>query len=202
MLSLWAQSLGRSCTHHQFKVDQQWIAYAISGAVIGLALGSTLLAWRTGRTQRSSINQALELVQQQAKEPNQSSLLSSDRFTNAANFTRSLPSQPPVETLASALDRTTKGANVVLTSIQVQPYAVQDGQLRTTDLSVVLRGSYPQLKQSLQDLLDSHPAVTVQRLGLRRTSTPRDVEVSVVFRAWAMPADLTASGTATASGDH
>lgn len=103
------------------------------------------------------------------------------------DFTAGLPKAPPVAEVVQMLSRASAQAGVALAGVQATHRPASSAQLGRTELSVLMRGPYPGARAALDAVLQRYPAVTVQRLRMRRTSSPADLEASVTLSVWGRP---------------
>lgn len=104
------------------------------------------------------------------------------------DFTAGLPEAPPVADVVQMLSRTCAQAGVALAGVQATHRPASTTQLGRTELTVLVRGPYPGARAAIDAVLLRYPAVTVQRLRMRRTSSPTDLETSATLSVWGRPA--------------
>jgi hypothetical protein len=104
------------------------------------------------------------------------------------DFTAGLPGEPPVADVVQMLSRACAQAGVTLAGLQATHRPASVAQLGRTELTVLVRGPYPGARAALDAVLQRYPAVTVQRLRMRRTSSPADLETSATLSVWGRPA--------------
>ncbi len=103
------------------------------------------------------------------------------------DFTAGLPEAPPVADVVQMLSRACAQAGVALAGVQATHRPANVTQLGRTELTVLVRGPYPGARAALDAVLQRYQAVTVQRLRMRRTSSPTDLETSATLSVWGRP---------------
>ena len=103
------------------------------------------------------------------------------------DFTAGLPEAPPVADVVQMLSRACAQAGVALAGVQATHRPASATQLGRTELTVLVRGPYPGARAALDAVLQRYQAVTVQRLRMRRTSSPADLETSATLSVWGRP---------------
>ena len=93
----------------------------------------------------------------------------------ARDFTASLPDTPPVADVVQTLSRACAQAGVALAGVQAAHRPANPAQLGRTELTVLVRGPYAGARSALDTVLQRYPALTLQRLRMRRTSSPTDL---------------------------
>jgi len=105
----------------------------------------------------------------------------------ARDFTASLPSIPPVADVVQRLSRACADAGVALAGVQATHRPAGIAQLGRTELTVLVRGSYPGARTALDAVLQRYPSLTLQRLRMRRTASPTELETSATLSVWGRP---------------
>lgn len=150
-----------------------WLLMAVG---IVLASGATL--WRTqwvGRAERSEA----ALVALQRQPPVASA---APRAELPQDFVVALPRAPSLDPVVRDLQRLCGELGATFVSIDAVPRGPTPRTLMRNDATVVLRGPYVALKSVLQQALDRHANVLVQRLNVRRLpGTGEAVEAQIVL---------------------
>jgi hypothetical protein len=105
----------------------------------------------------------------------------------ARDFTAALPDTPPVAEVVQRLSRACADAGVALAGVQAAHRPATVAQLGRTELTVLVRGPYPGARTALDAVLQRYPSLTLQRLRMRRTSSPTDLETSATLSVWGRP---------------
>ena len=105
----------------------------------------------------------------------------------ARDFTAALPDTPPVAEVVQRLSRACADAGVALAGVQAAHRPATIAQLGRTELTVLVRGSYPGARAALDAVLQRYPSLTLQRLRMRRTSSPTELETSATLSVWGRP---------------
>jgi hypothetical protein len=93
-----------------------------------------------------------------------------------------------------SLRRSATEAGVTLAGVQVQQRPATREALARGELTVSMRGAYPQLIQALAELLGNYPNAAVMRANMRRSGPPDQVEATIVIGLFGAPSLLPASG--------
>lgn len=112
-----------------------------------------------------------------------------------SDFTRRLPRDADVRTFLAEVGSSSSRAGATFGGAQVQEREGSPERLARVDITLSLRGTYPQLKAVLVDLLGRFPAVTVTQWRMRRLDVGGASESSMVFALWS-------SGTLAANGQR
>lgn len=94
---------------------------------------------------------------------------------------------PSVEALVRELQIAGEDLGVTAISVTGSTRAPTPQTLGLLDVTLSLRGRYPNLKQSLADLLSRHPTVVLQHLTLRRLSEVGDIQAHWALSLLAPP---------------
>jgi Type II secretion system (T2SS), protein M subtype b len=144
-------------------------------------------------------------VQQQINLKGVTAPLSVDQ--SAGDFTHTLAAGDPTSAFLLEIDRAAQAAKLSFVSSTIAPASVAAGQLRRTEITVRLRGSYPALKQVFKEVLERFPHTTVTLLRLSTTgagaapdATQGAAEAVWVVSLWsarrgALPQDAGAEGS-------
>ncbi len=92
------------------------------------------------------------------------------------DFAQRLPDAPALEPVYAELQRSSQAAGVAVSSVTS---SFRDATLQTlgrAELSVTLRGKYADIKTVLAEVRSRYPGLLLQRLSLRRLTSPTDVE--------------------------
>ena len=103
------------------------------------------------------------------------------------DFTAALPDTPPVADVVQRLSRACSDAGVALAGVQAAHRPATAAQLGRTELTVLVRGSYSGARTALDAVLQRYPSLTLQRLRMRRTSSPTELETSATLSVWSRP---------------
>ena len=173
-----------------------WAAFAVGVVVALAALGAALLALHRSAAQE----QALATSVQDLRTQLEATARVAGEVTPAeppTDFVRGLlPGTPDVRPLLIELERSTASAGVVLGSVQLQERAATAEQLARADITASLRGSYPNLKRVVAEVLGRYPNATLVQWRLRRVAQPGDLEATMVLALWG---GASAAGPASAS---
>lgn len=115
------------------------------------------------------------------------------------NYAERLQTEARAADWARDMQRTTGQFGVQVVSMTDTPREATSSTLGRHDLQLTLRGSYPQIKLVLKELLDRYPSTTVGRLTLRSMTNPLDVEASVQLTRWTRPIPAAEKAAATAT---
>ena len=116
------------------------------------------------------------------------------------DFTRRLAQVPDVYGVLTELERSSSNAGVALGGVQRQELAAGIERLARTDLTFSLRGSYPNLKLVVLDVLGRFPQATMAQWRLRRATRPDDIEATLVLSLWGTPLSELNSAAPTSKG--
>jgi hypothetical protein len=94
----------------------------------------------------------------------------------SVDFAEGLPINPSIDPIVREFQRAGADLGVTFVSVSSTPRAATDQTLGRTELTIVLSGAYPKLKDALKLALDRFPALLLQRLSFRRTTTPTELE--------------------------
>lgn len=172
----------------------RWGAWgaATLAAVLLLATGAGHLqvADRQLAMVRGQLGQMRDQVRDQVRDPAiGAGALAPPGVTPAArDFTAALPDTPPVAEVVQRLSRACADAGVALAGVQAAHRPATAAQLGRTDLTVLMRGAYPGARTALDAVLQRYPSLTLQRLRMRRTSSPTELETSATLSVWGRPA--------------
>lgn len=172
-----------------------WAAAVLVAAGL-LAGGAARLRGLEGQLEalRGRLDLAREQTVDQIREQAQGASTQALAPSVPPDFTAGLPEVPPVAEVVQMLSRACAQAGVTLAGVQATHRPAGIAQLGRTELSVLVRGPYPGARAALDAVLQRYPAVTVQRLRMRRTSGPADLETSATLSVWGRP--LRAGSTA------
>jgi len=155
-----------------------WFACLVLGS---LAMG---VAWMSHqRAQERLVDLDVQLKQARADAQPPSPIASPIE----KDFAQSLGASSHTAQVLQELQRASSAAGVLLASVQAQEHAASAEQLGHLELAVMLRGPYPGTKQVLKQVLERFPNITLQRLRMRRSQSPVDVETGVTLSVWSAP---------------
>lgn len=103
------------------------------------------------------------------------------------DFSVSLPMSSDVQQILDEIRRSCDAARVVATAVETRQQRRSDDQLPRTDLTVSLRGSYPDLKRVFSEVLDRFPQATATRISIHRGAKNESVDATFAFALWARP---------------
>jgi hypothetical protein len=108
----------------------------------------------------------------------QSSLSSAREGTadQSADYVQRLPEQLSIDPVVSQLQRSSAQLGVTFVSVALTSQNPTTQTLGRTELSVILRGNYPNIKIVLSEALERFPQLAMQRMVLRRLASPNDLE--------------------------
>ena len=155
---------------------------------LAAAVASYQRARDHGRTLEAQLTQARANMQPAAPQA----------LTVDKDFAQSLGSPLNAVQVVQELQRACSAAGILLASVQAQERPASSDQLGRLELAVSLRGAYPGTKQALKQVLERFSNITVQRLRMRRSQAPTDVETSVTLSVWSQPAEATATAVSAA----
>ena len=82
--------------------------------------------------------------------------------------------------LIAGLQRDALEASVTPTTLHAQPSTPTRARGATEVLSLVLHGTYPNVKRVLAATADRHPGLSVDRLSLRRSIASSDIDAALI----------------------
>jgi hypothetical protein len=178
----------------------RWWLCAAAALVAVLMLGAGAWRWHAVQPQLASLQQQLDAARGQgsAQEEAGALLQPAARTAPGGDFTAALPELPPAADVVQMLGKACADAGLVLASVQATRRAATPTQLGRTELTVVMRGSYPAARRVLDDVVQRYQALTVLRLRMRRATSPQDLETAVTLSVWSRPA--APAGAAPAGG--
>jgi Type II secretion system (T2SS), protein M subtype b len=170
--------------------------FLCSGMVV-----AALIALSFGRQWRAEGS----AVQRQISLKGTAASLSVDQ--SAGDFTRTLAAGDPASAFLLEVDRAAQAAKLSFVSSAIAPASVAAGQLRRTEITVRLRGSYPALKQVFKEVLERFPHATVTLLRLSTTgagtapdATQGTAEAVWLVSLWSTPQGMVQPQAAGAEG--
>lgn len=99
-------------------------------------------------------------------------------------FTGRLLSKPQFDAVVSELQRTTSAAGVPLRDLQIRPQPASADRLGRSEISLSFRGSYPQVKRVVSDVLSRFSQVTLQRLAASTGESATEPEFNLTLNVW------------------
>ena len=171
-----------------------WFFLAVLMVALTLDL-STMLRWRRGISQEVTLRNQVHSTQVALRQPARAAQAASEPAK--ADLAYTLPEAVDTQDALETLHRTAAEAGAVLAAVQVQSRAPTRELLARSDLTVLVRGSYPKLKQLVGEVLDRYPNATLTHLALRRNGPPEQVEATMAFGVWGAP---TSAETASVPG--
>lgn len=109
------------------------------------------------------------------------------------DFAANLPVSADVQQMLDEIRRRSFEAEVVVASVEVQRSVRANEQLARSDLTVSLRGSYPNLKRVVSEVLDRFPHATATRVAIRRGSQTASADATFALALWARAQTTTGS---------
>lgn len=168
-------------------------------AIAGIWLIAAAWGLQTQRARIAAIREqrlALAAVQSAAPAPVAAS-------APALDFTYQLPVRPDIAPVVGELQRSANGQGVAVLELQSHASPATEQQLARAELTAQMRGTYPGIKQVLWELQSRYPHATVQRLSLRRNTSPQDIQAEVTLVLWGQPLRKAGNTAApTAAGDR
>lgn len=189
----WAQYLNRQVQRALQSRTAPWFALSVGISIAVVIICAAVFVVRDVGTQVRALGTHIDALRQGVA----SAELIGDRPSSndpPSDFTHRLPRTPEVRPLLAELERSTAEAGVTFGSFQFQERAATPEQLARTDVTVSLRGSYPNLKRVVLDVLARFPNITVTQWRLRRAPQAGDVESTLVLAVWGAAADAVPSG--------
>ena len=182
-----------------------WVTAASCAAIslTGLALAVTLL-YRNLR-EESSLKTQIGEIQGQMKMRERAfehELARSSFSAPFADFVQRLPPAPDVRPLLAELERSSSAAGGTLGGIQFQEHAAAIDQLARTEVTVLLRGTYPAHKQVILDTMARFHGATLAQWKSRRTSQSGEVDATVVLSVWGAAANTASANLASRSASE
>lgn len=105
----------------------------------------------------------------------------------AADFTHRLHATVALDPVLRELQRSSQAAGVAFASVSSSIRAAAPDVLGRAELTVTMRGKYPDIKTVLSDIQSRFPHLVLPRLALRRVSSPNDIEARVDLLLLARP---------------
>ncbi len=164
----------------------RWGLWVAAVLVAALLLASGAMRQQRLGSQLDALRGQLDEAREQAAASDASLPAPAPRV--ARDFTAGLPDTPPVADVVQTLSRACAQAGVALAGVQAAHRPANPAQLGRTELTVLVRGPYAGARTALDTVLQRYPALTLQRLRMRRTSSPTDLETSVTLSVWGRPA--------------
>lgn len=110
-----------------------------------------------------------------------------------ADFTEALPSRPDLRPVVADLERLAREDSLELGDLGSQSRPASADTLGLVELTVQVRGNYPQIKRMVDEVRARHSNVTVRRISLRRAAVGTAAEGTVSFGLWGRPLPVSAS---------
>ena len=110
------------------------------------------------------------------------------------DFVQALPDRPTIDTLVSMFESSSAAQGAVLVSVGATTRVASVASLGRVEVSVALRGSYPQVKAIITTAIQSTPALVIHRLSMRRLASPAEVDAQLELWLLARPLASPASG--------
>ena len=151
--------------------------------MLACAAAITAAAWVRQHAQEASAALAVRIAHEREALPPSAAASAA----TAPDFTATLGAPLAAAQLVQELQRACVQANATLAGVQATERRATRDELGRLDLVVSLRGSYPNTKQVLKQVVERFPGVTVQRLRMRRNASSSDTETSVTLSAWSPP---------------
>ena len=196
----WSFSLRRRAQRLLPPRRAAWAALAAGVLVALAALGAALPALQRSAAQEQALVTSVQGLRAQLD----AAARLAGEVTPAeplADFVRGrLPGTPDVRPLLTELERSTASAGVTLGSVQLQERVATVEQLARADITASLRGSYPNLKRVVAEVLGRYPNATLVQWRLRRVAQPGDLESTMVLALWGAAAAAEPVSAAASAG--
>lgn len=111
------------------------------------------------------------------------------------DFTASLGPPPTAASVVEELKRVGGRAGCTLVSVQSQEHMPAVDRLAILEMTVVIRGPYAGVKETLAHLVDRFPAASISRLRLARVPNSTDTEMTGTMAFWGAPLRVESPGT-------
>jgi hypothetical protein len=142
-------------------------------AAVALAMALAAIAWHL-LVDRQSVGLADSIGKARQRLADVPTASSAEALS--VDFAEGLPISPSIDPIVREFQRATADFGVLFVSVSSTPRVATDQTLGRAELTIVLRGAYPKLKDALKVALDRFPALLLQRLSFRRMATPSDLE--------------------------
>lgn len=164
------------------------IVWPAAALALLFALGTSWALWHARTGLRSEPASARSVIQASAP------LVIEKPPPAKQDFAQTLPDQPATDAMVSMLQRSSAAQGVVFVSVAANTKAASASNLGRVEMSVALRGSYPQIKAVIAAVVQNTPALVIHRLTLRRLASPAEVDAQLEFWLLSPPMDSPASG--------
>lgn len=176
-----------------------WVLFICAASAASLAAAFAVLVLHRTRLDVQASSEHIASTQVQFDQAKRTLNNEISPVKASLDFARRLPSTVDARTLLQELGRSVATTTASLTSVQLQERAATFEQLARSEVTVSLRGSYPQLKQVLADVLARFPNVTLAQWRLRRTGQQNEVDATMTLVLWGAPATAMPPSIAGAS---
>lgn len=149
------------------------------GAVVACVMIVTMVGSATWRVSLDRQNLALRSNIAFLTQKLKTASIVLDDSERGPDFAQRLPVILSVDPIVGELQRASAAEGAVFLTVLSTPHAPTGETLGRSELSVGLRGSYPQVKAILAQMLDRYPELIVQRLMLKRLSTPGELDARI-----------------------
>lgn len=159
-----------------------WPIALVTAAVATLA---SLAQWHA----RTGLLDAQALADQAAAEDAVIQIPGEQVKVAASDFSQSLPVSANADAATLVLQNSARSQGAVLMSLAANPRHGTERVLGRIELAVTVGGTYAQIKAVLAAVTQQVPGVLIQRLSLRRTGLPTELEAQLeiwlLSRPWA-----------------
>lgn len=152
------------------------VPFAVAAA---LAMSTAVGAWAWQFREAQSVAQLEVDAQRLRRELKNANVRSSEKAASAPNFAEVVPAAVLIDPIVSQFQRSGAELGVGFVSVAVAERAPTPQTLGRVQLSVMLRGSYSNIKSVLAEAFDRHPQLILERLTMRRITAPADLEARV-----------------------
>lgn len=105
-----------------------------------------------------------------------------------SSVTSAIPTNPDLANLIKALENTTRETTASISALQFQPLSIdkKEGENKLQEISFTfnVEGSYPTLKQVLQNFYDSSRLFTIENLGFNKVATGSILLMNITGKAY------------------
>lgn len=97
-----------------------------------------------------------------------------------------LPSKPNTTAITRKIQKQALAHKITLSALSIQNHAANSQNLANTEWAVSLRGTYPNIKSALAELMASAPTLQIQSVKFSKTSA-YEVEAQAILVEWLAP---------------
>jgi hypothetical protein len=171
----------------QLKSRRRW-SVLLPMAFLGF-IGITFALWRASVIERGMAETAGEIAaaSERLTPATSSSGESVNDVPRPRNPVNTLQAEAGVENLLVSIERASREPGISVAGVQIDNRVSEAGQLRSTDVVLHVRATYPRAKKLLGDVLARNVGVTLVRLDLRRSISSSEMDVELTLRQWSQP---------------